>query len=77
MSPNQFTKAKGREWDRGDADLIVYDGRLTSTGGELTGMKEAELQSKVIKLKTDNEILQITLKHLQEEINMKSETARR
>ena len=40
-------------------------------------MRETELQQKVIKLKTDNEILQITLKHLQEEINMKSETVRR
>lgn len=40
-------------------------------------LKDPDLQSKVIKLKTDNEILQITLKHLQEEINMKSETIRR
>jgi len=40
-------------------------------------LTQTELHSEVIKLKTDNEILNITLKHLQEEMNMKSEVIRR
>jgi hypothetical protein len=54
-----------------------YSGQLTSTGGEIALMANSELQGVVIKLKTDNEILNITLKHLQEEMNMKSEVIRR
>eukprot|EP00347_Sterkiella_histriomuscorum_P023954 403332811 len=55
----------------------IYNGNLTTTGGETALMNGNELQSQVIKLKTDNEILNITLKHLQEEMNMKSEVIRK
>ena len=36
-----------------------------------------ELESQVIKMRTDNEILSITLKHLQDELNLKSDLIRR
>lgn len=54
-----------------------YSGTINSTGAEAILMSNTELQSEVIKLKTDNEILNITLKHLHEEMNLKSEVVRR
>ena len=48
---------------------------IRSTGAAL--MSDNALQSEVIRLQTDNEILNITLKHLQEEMNLKSEVVRR
>jgi hypothetical protein len=37
----------------------------------------ADLESRVIKLRTDNEIISITMKHLQDELNNKSDLIRR
>ena len=36
-----------------------------------------ELENQVIKMRTDNEIMGITLKHLQDELNLKSDLIRR
>ena len=36
-----------------------------------------ELEGQVIKMRTDNEIMSITLKHLQDELNLKSDLIRR
>ncbi|CDW78282.1 UNKNOWN [Stylonychia lemnae] len=54
-----------------------YQARIDTTGGEIAHMPNNELQSQVIKLKTDNEILNITMKHLKQEMNMKSEVIRK
>jgi len=37
----------------------------------------ADLEARVIKLRTDNEIMSITMKHIQDELNNKSELIRR
>jgi hypothetical protein len=37
----------------------------------------ADLEGRVIKLRTDNEIMSITMKHLQDELNNKSDLIRR
>jgi hypothetical protein len=37
----------------------------------------ADLEARVIKLRTDNEIMSITMKHLQDELNNKSDLIRR
>jgi len=39
--------------------------------------KIAQLETQVIKMRTDNEIMSITMKHLQDELNMKSDLIRR
>lgn len=36
-----------------------------------------DTQSQLIKLKTDNEIIQITMKHMQEDLNLKTDTIRK
>ncbi len=37
----------------------------------------SDLEARVIKLRTDNEIMSITMKHLQDELNNKSDLIRR
>ena len=37
----------------------------------------ADLEARVIKLRTDNEIMSITMKHIQDELNNKSDLIRR